>query len=216
MTSTEEITRTVDAVVWDIGNVLIEWQPERHYDAVIGEERRRAMFDAIDLHGMNDRIDKGEPFRDTIYAVAAEHPEWERDIRRWHDEWIAMASPPITWSIELLRALRSKGIPCFALSNFGTGSFAYAETQYPFLTEFDLRFVSGQLGTIKPEARIYEIVEEESGVRPEHLLFTDDRAENVEAAAARGWQTHRFDGPAGWAERLVAEGLLTAAEAAER
>ena len=59
---------TPQAVVFDIGNVLIEWQPERFYDSVIGEDRRRAMFDAVDLHGMNDRVDSGENFRDTIYA----------------------------------------------------------------------------------------------------------------------------------------------------
>ncbi|MGR3540042.1 MAG: HAD family hydrolase [Hasllibacter sp.] len=214
MTDISEIVRTVDAVVFDIGNVLIEWNPERHYDRVIGADRRRAMFDAIDLHGMNDEIDRGAPFRDTIYARAAEHPEWEADIRRWHDEWIEMARPPITHSILLLRALRSKGVPCFALTNFGVGSFAYAETQYPFLTEFDRRFVSGQLEVIKPDARIYEIVEEESGVDPGALLFTDDRRDNVEAAAARGWQTHLFEGPEGLAARLVSEGLLTEAEAA--
>ena len=214
MTDTQEIVRPVDAVVFDIGNVLIEWHPERFYDRTVGEERRRALFDAIDLHGMNDRIDRGAPFRDTIYKVADEHPEFAEDVRRWHDQWIEMASPPITHSILLLRALRSKGIPCFALTNFGVGSFAYAETQYPFLTEFDRRFVSGQLETIKPEARIYEIVERESGVAPGALLFTDDRRENVEAAAARGWQTHLFEGPEGFADRLVAEGLLSEAEAA--
>ena len=58
------------AVIFDIGNVLIEWQPERFYDAVIGTERRREMFDAVDLHGMNDRVDKGAHFTETIYAVA--------------------------------------------------------------------------------------------------------------------------------------------------
>ena len=214
MTDIDEIVRPVDAVVFDIGNVLIEWNPERHYDRVIGEERRRAMFDLIDLHGMNDEIDRGAPFRDTIYKAADQHPEWAEDIRRWHDEWIEMASPAIPHSVALLRELRSKGIPCFCLTNFGIGSFAYAETQYPFLTEFDRRFVSGQLGTIKPEPRIFEIVEEESGLEPGHILFTDDRTDNIDAAKARGWQTHLFEGPAGFAARLVREGLLSEAEAA--
>ena len=215
MTDIDEIMRPTDAVVFDIGNVLIEWHPERFYDRAIGEERRRTLFDAIDLHGMNEAIDRGAPFRDTIYKVADRHPEWEADIRRWHDDWIEMASPAIPHSVALLGELRSKGIPCFCLSNFGVGSFAFAETQYEFLTEFDRRFISGQLGVIKPEPRIYEIVEEESGVDPAHILFIDDKAENIAAAKARGWKTHLFEGPKGLAARLVEEGLLSEAEASD-
>ena len=116
--------------------------------------------------------------------------------------------PEIPHSVRLLRALRAAGVPVFALSNFGRGSFAVAETAWPFLAEFDRRYISGHLGVTKPTARIYEIVEEDSGIAPERLLFADDMGYNVEAAAARGWQVHRFDGPAGWAARLVAAGLL--------
>jgi 2-haloacid dehalogenase len=57
---------TPEAVIFDIGNVLIEWQPERYYDRVYGEDRRRALFDAVDLHWMNERVDRGEPFREVI------------------------------------------------------------------------------------------------------------------------------------------------------
>ena len=56
----------IEAVIFDIGNVLIEWQPERFYDAEIGEERRRALFETVDLHGMNDRVDRGHDFKETI------------------------------------------------------------------------------------------------------------------------------------------------------
>lgn len=204
----------IDAVVFDIGNVLIEWQPERFYDREIGEERRRAMFAAVDLHGMNDRVDRGENFRDVIYEVAEQHPEWSAEIRQWHDRWIELAQPVIPHSIQLLRALRSKGVPVFALTNFGIDSFTHAETHYPFLGEFDRRYISGHMGHIKPVARIFEMVEEDSGLRPDQLLFTDDREDNIEAARARGWQVHLFTGPRGWADRLVAEGLLSEAEAA--
>jgi FMN phosphatase YigB (HAD superfamily) len=68
------MTNGIEAVVFDIGNVLIEWQPERYYDATIGEDRRRAMFAEVDLHGMNDRVDMGEGFRDVIYETAEAYP----------------------------------------------------------------------------------------------------------------------------------------------
>ncbi|SMY08356.1 HAD family hydrolase [Flavimaricola marinus] len=201
------------AVIFDIGNVLIEWQPERFYDRAIGRERREAMFAAIDLHAMNDKVDRGAHFRETVYAEAELWPDWTPEIRMWHDRWIEMAAPVIDHSVRLLRALRRKGVPVFALSNFGIQTFEIGEANYPFLEEFDRRYISGHMGVIKPEAEIYRMVEEDCGLRPETLLFTDDRADNIAAAEVRGWQTHLFDGPKGWAARLVADGLLDAEDA---
>lgn len=203
----------IEAVIFDIGNVLIEWQPERFYDAEIGEERRRALFETVDLHGMNDRVDRGHDFKETIYAEAEANPDFRDEVRLWHDRWIEMAKPAIDHSVHLLRALRAEGVPVFALSNFGIGSFAYAETKYDFLTEFDRRYISGHMGVIKPDPVIYAMVEEDCGIAPDRMLFADDRADNIAAAEARGWKGHLFDGPRGWADRLVAEGLLTAEQA---
>jgi len=204
---------TVDAVIFDIGNVLIEWQPERFYDRVIGEDRRRAIFDTVDLHKMNDRVDRGEPFRDVIYETADQYPQIRDDIRMWHDNWIEMASPAIEYSVRLMRALQSKGVPVFALTNFGVESFAYAQTEYDFLNEFDRAYVSGHMKVIKPDADIYAQLEADCEIDPTRLLFTDDRLDNIEAAAARGWQTHLFEGATGWAERLIGAGLLSKEEA---
>ena len=199
----------VQAVVFDIGNVLIEWQPERFFDGVIGEDRRKAMFAAIDLHGINDVVDRGGHFRDTIVAAAKANPDWQDEVIMWHDRWIEMAAPAIDHSVRLLRALRAAGVPVFALTNFGIQTFEVAEPVYPFLSEFDRRYISAHMGVIKPEADIYQMVEDDCGVPPNGLLFADDRIDNINVAAARGWQTHLFDGPQSWADRLVAEGMLT-------
>lgn len=208
------MTQTViQAVVFDIGNVLIEWHPERFYDAEIGREAREAMFAAVDLHLMNDVVDRGGPFRDSVYALAERHPDWAAPIRLWHDRWSDIASPAIPHSVRLLRALKARGVPVYALTNFGVETFALAAGPYPFLAEFDRAFVSGEMKIAKPDAEIYAAVERETGVPPAALLFTDDRAENIAAAERRGWATHHFTGPEGLAARLVAEGLLTEGEA---
>ncbi len=203
----------IEAVVFDIGNVLIEWQPERYYDATIGPEARRAMFAEVDLHGMNDVVDRGGDFKGTIYDTAERYPQWRNEIQLWYTNWIEMACPVISRSVRLMRALRAKEVPVFALTNFGIGSFAYARTQYDFLNEFDRAWVSGHMGLLKPDPLIYEAVEADCGLTPSTLLFADDRAENIAAAASRGWQVHHFTGPEGWAARLVAEGLLNEKEA---
>ncbi|MGR3631776.1 MAG: HAD family hydrolase [Limimaricola soesokkakensis] len=204
----------IDAVVFDIGNVLIEWNPERVYDAVIGPERRAELFAEVDLHGMNERVDLGESFHGQVSALAEAHPERAAEIMLWHDRWIEMASPEIPHSGRLLRALKARGVPVFALSNFGVETFEIARAHYPVFAKFDALFVSGHLRMAKPDAPIYERLERDTGVAPERLLFTDDRADNIAAAHARGWQTHHFTGPEGLADRLVAEGLLSEAEAA--
>lgn len=203
----------VEAVIFDIGNVLIEWQPERHYDRVIGEARRREMFAAVDLHAMNDRVDQGENFLAMVQECAAAYPEFHDEIMLWHDDWLHMASPSIPKSVALLRNLRRRGVAVFALSNFGVETFDIALPVYPFLGEFDRSYISGHMGITKPDPQIYAQVEADCGLAPESLLFADDRVDNIEAAAKRGWQTHLFDGPEGWAERLVHEGLLGKEEA---
>lgn len=205
---------TVKAVIFDIGNVLIEWQPERFYDATIGEGARRAMFAAVDLHAMNDRVDSGGDFAGEIASTARLFPDHAEAILMWHRHWLDMARPEIPHSVRLLRALRARGVPVFALSNFGLEPFAMARATYPFLDEFDQLYLSGALGVTKPAPRIYELLEARCGIPADSLLFTDDRAENIAAAAARGWQTHLFDGPEGWAARLIAADLLTESEAA--
>lgn len=204
----------IEAVIFDIGNVLIEWQPERYYDTIMDPPERARMFAEVDLHGMNDVIDRGGPFRDTVYEWAGRYPRWHDQIRLWHDDWIKMAAPVIPHSLRLMKALQRRGVPVFALTNFGIDSFAYATRFYPFLHEFDRAYVSGHMGVIKPETNIYEMVEEDCGLPPASLLFTDDRFDNIAAAGARGWQIHHFKHPAGFADRLVAETLLTANEAA--
>ena len=202
-----------DAVVFDIGNVLMYWDPEGFYDRRLGEAGRRRLFAETGIEAMNLAVDAGAPFRATVEAHAAAHPAWRDDILCWYHNWIEMAAPRIEGSIALLRALRAKGVPVLALTNFGDDSFSYAQTQYDFLNEFDRAFVSGRMGVIKPDAEIYRQLEAATGIAPNGLIFTDDRAENIAAAAARGWRVHLFTNWEGWAERLVAEGLLSRAEA---
>lgn len=204
---------TVEAVIFDIGNVLTRWQPEAFYDRAIGEARRRALFAEVDLHRMNEEVDAGALFRETIYDWAERHPAWAPEIRWWYDRWIELASPRIEGSIALLRALRRRGVPVFALTNFGSYSYEEARPRLDFLNEFDREYVSGRMGVVKPDPRIYQMVETDCGLAPQALLFADDKAENIAAAAARGWRTHQFESWQGWAARLVAEGLLTRAEA---
>lgn len=200
------------AVVLDIGNVLIDWQPEAFFDRRMPAEARARMFEEADLQGMNLQVDRGADLHATVMATAERHPRWAPMIRLWHDCWLEMASPAITESVQVMMALRRRDVPVFALSNFGISPFEMARRAYPFLDAFDRRWISGHLGLVKPEPEIYARLEAQSGVAPERLLFTDDRADNIAAAQARGWQTHLFTTPRNLAARLHAAGLLSEEE----
>jgi len=201
------------AVIFDIGNVLVEWHPEIYYARHLSDEDRARMFQETAIEAMNIELDRGAPFRQTVYDLADRHPAWSGMIRRWHDNWLEMLTPEIAPCTRLLRALRARGVPVFALSNFGAESFEIARKHYPVLSEFDRAYISGRMGVVKPDPQIYHRVEADCGLPPADLIFVDDRADNIAVAAARGWQTHLFDGWRPWAERLVALGLLSAAEA---
>ena len=204
----------VEAVIFDIGNVLIEWQPERYFDRVIGADNRRAFMAEVPFFDMMNRIDEGAPFGPTVEATAQAHRDWADAIRLVRDRWCDLAQPAIPHSVRLLRALRARGVPVFVLSNFGAENFPDTAAQFPFLHDFDRAYISGRMGMRKPDPAIYAAVEADCGIAPESLFFADDREDNIEAARIRGWQTHLFQTPAGWADCLVRAGLLTEDEAA--
>ena len=142
---------TIEAVVFDLGNVLIEWNPERYYDARIGRERREAMFAETGIHEVNLRIDEGAPHRESIYSLAEQFPHWAEEVKLWHDDLFGMLDPVIHDSIRLRDTLRANGMPVFALSNWGDDSFDHAVRAHPFLGQFDRLYVSGKLGVKKPD-----------------------------------------------------------------
>jgi len=185
------------AVVFDIGNVLLEWDPDRLYKKLIPDDAERvAMFEAVDLTGMNEAIDAGAPFKETIYAKAEAHPKHGDLIRAWHDQWLEMGHKIIDGSWKILKELKLKKIPVLALSNFGVESYEMAQSVYPELCEFDIEFISGRLKVIKPDAKIYQVLEDETGYAGSDLVFFDDREDNIEAAISRGWHGRVFTSPA--------------------
>lgn len=196
------------AVVFDIGNVLVNWAPERVYELMLPDPVERvALFERVDFETMNIAGDREGDLEAKVAALAARHPEDAPYIRAWWERWDEMFAPAIPESAAMLGALRSAGVPVHALSNFAADSFERAMRLYPVLEEFDVPVISGREGTIKPEARIYELLEERTGLSGDAIFFTDDRPDNIEAARLRGWRTHLFEGPAGLRAALAGQGL---------
>lgn len=196
------------AVVFDLGNVFLPWDPKGYYTAHFGIERTEAFFAAVPILEANAAVDAGAPYPKTIEDLASTYPQWQAQIAFWTEHWLKMISPVNTDVLAIFDALRRQGTPCYALTNFGADTFALAAQAYPFLTQFDRRFVSGELRMCKPDAEIYATVERETGRAPAQLFFTDDIEANILTARDRGWHVLRFASSDALAETLIGLNIL--------
>lgn len=203
------------AMVFDIGEVLVRWDPHRVYQRLIPDPDARAQFFAeVMPPEINASFDRGVPMQEGLEARAAQFPDHADLIRAWWTEWPAMFGPVIEGSVACLRALKAKGTPVYGLSNFAAETMVIAQRMVPALTEFDVLVVSAHVKANKPEPAIYAALEEQVPEPPEALFFADDKLDNVAAAQARGWTGHHFTGAEGLQAALIAHDLLSAEEIA--
>ncbi|HZZ25625.1 MAG TPA: HAD family phosphatase [Roseiarcus sp.] len=196
-------------VVFDIGNVLLRRNPRYLYRKVFDDEERMERFLATAL-GMDfvSHTDIAEDFAGALDARAKSFPEFAEEVRMFRPRWIETLGGPIEENVALLRRLRASGKPVYALSNFARETFTLAERHDDFLSEFDERVISGPVGVVKPDQRIYEILFERVGRRPNELLFIDDSAANVGAAQALGMPAIHFRPGVDLEKELVTRGAL--------
>ena len=196
-------------VVFDIGNVLLRWNPRNLYRNVFDDEERMERFLATALAmDFVSHTDIAEDFAGALEARAKSFPEFAEELRMFRPRWIETLGGPIEENVALLRRLRASGKPVYALSNFARETFALAERHHDFLSEFDERVISGHVGVVKPDQRIYEILFERVGRRPNELLFIDDSTANVRAAEALGMPAIHFTPGVDLEKELVARGAL--------
>jgi HAD superfamily hydrolase (TIGR01509 family) len=196
-------------VVFDIGNVLVRWDRRYLYRKVFDDEERMDRFLETAL-GMDfvAHTDVVADFGAAIAARAESFPEFAKEIRMFHERWIETLGEPIEENVALLRRLRASGKSVYALSNFAHETFALAERNHDFLSEFDDRVISGHVGFVKPDAGIYEILFERAGRRPDELLFIDDSPANVRASEALGMPAIHFGPGVNLEKELMARGAL--------
>jgi HAD superfamily hydrolase (TIGR01509 family) len=174
-------------VVFDIGNVLLRWNPRNLFRKRFDDEARMERFLSTAL-AMDwvAHTDTAPDFAAAVEARAKAYPEFADELRLFDTRWIETLGGPIDENVALMRRLKAAGRPVHALSNFATDKFALAQAQFDFLGEFDTAVISGHVGVVKPDRRIYEILFERAGAAPGELLFIDDSPANVRGAEALG------------------------------
>lgn len=198
----------VEWVVFDIGGVLLDWRPELVYAELIPDAAERAWFLAeVCTPEWNLSLDAGRSFEDACAELAMRYPAHERNIHAWKRQ-ADMVAGEIRGTAGLVSALRARGTPLYLLTNMPSHVFHERVDQYDVLRCFDGALVSGDVGLVKPDRRIFELAAARFHLDPSRTLFIDDSPANVAGAAAAGFRTHRFTSAEALREELVAQALL--------
>jgi 2-haloacid dehalogenase len=175
-------------LVWDLGNVLIDWDPAAAVAAGVGDDEARRFLEAadFDFHAWNHGPDSGGSWEDAEAEIARTHPHWLEHALAYRANFETSLAGEVPGSVDLVRDLHAAGVPMWGLTNWSRELWPHALRRFAFLDLLDGVIVSGAVGVAKPDPRIYEIAVERSGLSASDLVFVDDKQANVDGAVAAG------------------------------
>ncbi|OGA05311.1 MAG: hypothetical protein A3I00_06010 [Betaproteobacteria bacterium RIFCSPLOWO2_02_FULL_64_12] len=200
----------VDAVLFDLGKVLLDWDPRYFYRDVFGGDEQaleRFVAEVVTMEWLRE-LDTGTPVGRAIAEHQRRFPAYAEMIAMWPEGWPHMLRGEIAGSVEILTELRERGMRLYSLTNFSTDTFPIARSRFPFLSWFEDVVMSGEHGITKPDPRIYRIAIERCRLAPGQTVFVDDLQANVDAAREHGFHALHFTGPERLREDLRALGVL--------
>ncbi len=197
--------------MFDLGGVLIDWDPRYLYRSLFDDEAEMEAFLAeVTTSEWNAAQDAGRPWSEAVEVLATEHPHRRSLIEAYWRRWVETLGGPIEGSVAILDDLRGRGLRLYALSNWSAETFPLARPRFPFLDWFDGILISGEARLTKPDPRIFAHLLERFALEPETTVFIDDSEVNVRAAANAGLVPIRFIDPAQLRRELARLGLLEA------
>ena len=174
-------------IIFDFGNVLVEWHPERIFGEYFGDEAKAWWF--LRHVADNDwrlRIDAGESYHDCVNELQARHPDYAEAIALYHDRWFDMLTGEMPGMKEVIEQLKTSGYSIYGLTNWSMETFPIAREHFPILQLIDRYVVSGAEGYVKPDARLFQILLDRYNLKAEECTFIDDNPDNVAAACRMG------------------------------
>jgi 2-haloacid dehalogenase len=202
----------IDTVIFDLGGVLIDWNPRHLYGRLFGDDEAgmEAFLAEVCTPEWNLEQDRGRPWAEAVEELALAHPEQRELIEAYHVRWDEMVAGAIDGTVEILSELRGR-VRLLVLSNWSAETFPVALRHCPFLEWFDGIVISGEVKACKPEEAAFRALLERYSIEPGSAVFVDDSDVNVAAATKLGLIGIRFDGPAGLRRALQGVGLLESA-----
>ena len=196
-------------VVFDLGAVLIEWDPRHLYRKVFKDEAQMEWFLANVCHSeWNLEQDRGRSFDDAVVEATMRHPKHATEIAMYRDRWMEMVPGAIMGSVDILEALHKNGAPLYAITNWNSDTFRATRNRFPFLNLFRNIVVSGDEKLIKPNHKIFDLFCKRNNLDPVACLFIDDSLKNIRGAQMIGMNIHHFTSPEGLAADLKSRNLL--------
>ena len=196
-------------VVFDLGGVLIDWNPRHLYRKLFDDEAAMEWFLAEVCHtAWNEEQDRGRAFAAAVEEATARHPDHRPQIAAYFERWDEMMAGPIEGAVAILEELKNAGYELHALTNWSAETFPFARDRFAFLDWFNSILVSAEVGLIKPDPAIFELLLERIGRRPHECVYIDDSARNVAAAAALGLDAIHFESSDRLREALSRRNLL--------
>ena len=185
-------------VVFDLGGVLIEWNPRNLYRKLFAgdEAAMEAFLETVCTTEWNERQDAGRTFADAVAELLPRHADKREFIEAWGNRFDEMIPGAIDGTVDIVADLKRAGVPRYALTNWSAETFSPQHKRFPFLSWFDGIVVSGNEGVIKPDPRIFQILLDRYAIAPEEAVFIDDNPANAAAAAALGIHGIHFQSPA--------------------
>ena len=197
------------AVLFDVGNVIVDWDPRRLYAKIFPDPaEREAFLSQVCTMAWHTEHDRGRPFAHGAELLIAEHPHHADAIRAWRGRWDEMFGGAIAETEAVMRDLHARGVPIHGLTNMSPEVWPQVQAMSDVFALFDRVIVSGDEGLIKPDPAIFRLACDRTGLAPGDMVFVDDNADNIAAAQALGFPTVRFADPAALRPALERFGLL--------
>jgi 2-haloacid dehalogenase len=183
-------------VVFDLGMVLIEWDPRHLYRKVFDNPDKMEWFLSNVCHNdWNMEQDRGRSFADAVIEAKSRHPDYADEIEAFHHRWHEMVPGAIAGSVDILETLHAKGTPLYAITNWNGDTFRETKLRFPFLNLFRDIVVSGDEKLVKPDAAIFELLLQRNRLEAGSCVFIDDSVKNVKGAEAVGMKAIHFTTP---------------------
>lgn len=190
---TDGANATIEAVVFDVGRVLYQWDLRHIFAPVIAETSELERFLAeVVTPEWHFQCDEGRAVEDIVAERCGRYPEHAELIARYRDRFLDSIPGPVPGSVELVERLDARGVPLYAITNFGAEFWERFRPTAPVFARFRDVVVSGVEKLVKPDPAIFDLAAGRFGYAPATMLFVDDVEANVRAAASRGWQVHHF------------------------
>ena len=203
------MTAAIQAIIFDFGGVLLEWDPHALYRNFIEQPQQIDQFLAeVGFATWNAEQDRGRPFAEGVAELSRQFPHRAQLIRAYHDHWEDSIVGPIPGSVAILRKLKRAGYPLYGLSNWSAETFPRVRNKYAFFDLLDDIILSGDVKMIKPDPAIFNLLLTRIGYAAHNCLLIDDSQANVVTAKSLGFNTIHFKSPPQLESELQQLGLL--------